>query len=100
MTENDLHCTVYSTTAIESLSLGVPTILYNLEGQSKQYLPQLMENEFVYFIESGAELIKLVEGFKVPSKAAVIKSNEYNIVQDYKSNVKSLLKSFLGDQVK
>lgn len=92
----DLHCTVYSTTAIESLSLGVPNILVNIDGQSLEQLGSVLgQNEYTEVVDSPEEFITAFIKLKDSDPEFVKKSNEENIMTHYKQNIAQFLKEVL-----
>jgi hypothetical protein len=92
----DIHSTVYSTTAIEALSLGVPNILVNIDNQSKEQLSEALEgNRFTAIIETPQEFIEALQRFKSYSAEEVRSSNNRNIKSNYRVNIKDVLKGII-----
>lgn len=92
----DIHSTVYSTTAIESLSLGVPNILVNIDNQSKeQLLEALSENPYTIVVESPDEFIQAVSKLVSSDRDKVMNSNNRNIKSNYRVNIKKVLKDLM-----
>jgi hypothetical protein len=89
----DLHCTVYSTTAIESLSLGVPNILVNIDDQSVEQLDEVLGgNQFTKVVENHAAFLDALMLLEHSDPEAVKRSNEENIMVNYKENILKFLK--------
>ncbi|MFN5879195.1 MAG: hypothetical protein ACK44B_10025 [Flavobacteriales bacterium] len=92
----DLHCTVYSTTAIESLSLGIPNILVNIDDQSVEQLgPVLGGNQYTKVAQSHANFLEALDLLKNSDPERVKLSNEDNIMVNYKVNITQFLKEVI-----
>jgi hypothetical protein len=90
--ETDIHITIFSTTAIEALSIGKPNILVNIEGKSKEFLGEMLyENEFTNFVDSKEEFCAVLDNLKTTSKDTIALSNNLNVKSDYKKNINSLI---------
>jgi len=94
----DIHATVYSTTAIEALSLGIPNILVNIDNQSIEQLDAFIGgNEFTFVVETVETFLEAIPKLLQANRDEIEKSNEDNIKQGYKSNIKSLLSELIDD---
>lgn len=94
--EADIHCTVYSTTAIESLSLGVPNILVNIQNQSEEQLGAILgENPFTYIVDTVDEFVDVLHGLKEVDASSVASSNDFNIKSGYKANAMKFVKELM-----
>lgn len=90
--ENDIHATVYSTTAIEALSLGRQNILINIDNLSVEQLSSKLDgNDFTTIVSDVDTFIDAVKGMKDVDKNLIKESNSNNIKPGYKKNVLKLL---------
>jgi len=90
--ESDIHATVYSTTAIESLSLGRQNILINIDNLSVEQLNSKLEgNNFTTIVDNVEAFIVAVREMKDTDKDSIKNSNSYNIKPGYKANILRLL---------
>jgi hypothetical protein len=94
----NFHSTVYSTCALEAPSLGVQNILMNIDGLSKQYYRDVLNDSRVTrYANTPTEFVNIVNDFDILDKKVIRKLNEDNIVTDYRENIKELVQklSFL-----
>ena len=92
ISQTDLHLTIFSTTAIEALSIGKQNVLVNIEGNSLEFFGgQLLENEYTFFVNNIEEFCETINKIKFASKDLIANSNAANIKSDYKANIKSLI---------
>lgn len=90
--EVNIHSTVYSTTAIEALSLGIPNILVDIDGKSSEQLNgALGKNKFTIFVKTKDQFLEAMKILKETDPKKVIESNEHNIVKGFKRNIQSFL---------
>ena len=88
----DAHLTIYSTTAVESLSIGKPTVLFDLEGKATEFLGKLIgDNPFVKIVQSPAEFVTYIQQFKAHSLQEIAASNRANIQDHYKTQMDAYL---------
>ena len=88
----DAHLTIYSTTAVESLSIGKPTVLFDLEGKATEFLGKLIgDNPYVQLVHSPAEFASYVHHFKGHSLEEIAASNRANIQDHYKTQMDAYL---------
>jgi hypothetical protein len=93
-----VHCTVYSTTAIESLSLGVPNILINIEGQSEEQLSSILgTNPYTKIVSTPEEFCETLELVLSVSREDVIQSNSSCYKPGYKENIVLFLKEVFDE---
>jgi predicted transcriptional regulator len=91
--EHDVHVTVYSTTAIEALSLGKQNVLVNIENQSVEQLQDKVgTNEYTNVVNSQEEFVEVLKEISFVEKDKVIASNEHNVKANYKTNITNLFK--------
>ena len=88
----DIHSTVYSTTAIEALSLGKQNILINIDNLSVEQLHAVIgENEYTFIANTPSEFLELISVNSFVEKDLIIKSNNLNVKSGYKNNINKLL---------
>lgn len=88
----DIHSTVYSTTAIEALSLGKQNILINIDNLSVELLQAVIgENEYTSIANTPSEFLELINVNSFVEKDLIIKSNNLNVQSGYKNNINKLL---------
>jgi len=97
MAKGDAHCTIYSTAAVESLSLGTTNIIYNYKNFANLHLQQIKENKYSHFVESVDSFCEVVEGLFVPEPIDVVKSNQQNVQANYEESIRVLIKSELNE---
>jgi hypothetical protein len=96
----DAHLTIFSTTAIESISIGKPTFLFNYEGASDTYLGQfLSSNSNAYFCSDVQSFIHICANLKCKDKDQISDSNNSNISADYLENMSVYLKKLMHEVV-
>lgn len=89
----DFHSTVYSTTAIEALSLGVPNILVNIDNQSKEQLGEKLKgNEFTKIVDTAHQFMEVLRSFSTISIERIRESNSSNIQPNFHSNIVEFFK--------
>lgn len=94
--KSDCHVTIYSTTAIESLSLGTPNILIDIEGKATEQLQNTLGNNiYTAFVQTTQEFQVALSQLVNSERELVIKSNEENIMPGFKDNIRSFLNSEL-----
>jgi hypothetical protein len=92
-----MHATVFSTCAIESLSLGVPNILIDIDGLStKHLLPLLGENKANSYVETTHDFVQNIENMTYLSKEEIIRLNSSNINPNYNKNLNEALKKIIS----
>lgn len=90
--DSDLHITIFSTTAIEALSIGKQNILVNLGGKANENLSeQLKTNPYTFFVDSTSEFHEALSSLKSTAKNKIADSNNNNITGNYKHNISALL---------
>ena len=88
----DIHSTVYSTTAIEALSLGKQNILINIDNLSVEQLHAVIgENEYTFIANTPSEFLELISVNSFVEKDLIITSNNLNVKSGYKNNINKLL---------
>jgi hypothetical protein len=95
--QSNIHATVFSTCAIESLSLGVPNILIDIDSLStKHLLPLLGENKANSYVETTHDFVQNIENMTYLSKEEIIRLNSANIIPDYNKNLIETLKKIVS----
>jgi len=93
----DIHSTINSTCAIESLSLGTPNILMNIENRSKEYFGEsLGKQAFTAFADNPKEFANILRNCATPPRAEVRAVNENFIVNNFESRLNEAINSILG----
>lgn len=101
MADCDVHTTIYSTCAVEALSLGVPNILVDHNGLAKSQLGnQLLDNPHTYFAKDPADFISFARDLRLPGKEDVIAGNTKNIAHNYRANLKTCINTVLNEHSK
>ncbi len=91
------HCTVYSTCALETPSLGVPNILVNLNNLTNKYMYNITKKNYTFIINNELELINILRKKHQFKKEKVIKNNEFIFVSHYRKNIKKIIEKFKKD---
>lgn len=98
MIEVDAHLTIFSTTAIESLSIGKPTFLYNYKNASEEFLGEILaQNNNVYFCSAVQDFITKIQTLPLRSVDEISQSNNEVISVNYKENIKKYLDSIFNE---
>ncbi len=93
--KTDLHLTIFSTTAIEALSIGKAVVLFNFDNAAKMYLGESVKgNPFVQIIDNSFEFLAHVSKLKNIAKNKVAAANCSNFAVDYVQNIQ---KNLLND---
>jgi len=92
LNSSDIHLTVYSTCAIESLALGVPNILVNIDNLSTEHLGWIVDDETTWLVNSIDELDVALLGAVNTEKSNVLKKGNYFLEPHYKKNIQKALK--------
>jgi len=88
----DFHATVYSTCAIEAPSLGVQNILINIDGLSKRFYGNVLNDSRVTrFADTPQEFVGIVNSFEKLDRDTIVKLNEDFIAVNYEKNIEELL---------
>ncbi len=89
----DFHATVYSTCAIEAPSLGVQNILINIDGLSKRFYGNVLNDSRVTrFAETPEEFVSIANSFEKLDRDTIAKLNEDLIAVNYERNIRELLR--------
>jgi len=97
----DFHATVYSTCAIEAPSLGVQNILINIDGLSKRFYGDVLNDSRVTrFVDTPEEFVSTANSFEKVDRDSLAKLNEDLIAVNYEKNIEELLRRppFLEEQ--
>ena len=101
MGDSDAHLTIFSTTAIESISIGKPTFLYNYDSASQTYLGHfLSSNPNAYFCDDAAAFLSACNNLACQGKDEIAASNNANIRADYQENMSGFMKNLMHEVAK
>jgi len=93
--QSDVHITVYSTSGLESLSLGKPAIFVDFDGKAKEvFSNQLGDNPYCMYISKKEELVNLLDNYSVPRLEEVRKESAKICAINYKEKLESLINSY------
>jgi len=93
----DVHVTMYSTTAIEALSIGRVVCLYNWNDISMHHLGRYMPpSSYLHYVQSSEQMEAVMGGVSNVEKSSVVASNRSNIADDYDRR----LKQYLDERIK
>lgn len=88
MAKTDFHFTLYSTCATESLALGTPSVLINIEGLSETHFGELSKkNPYLNIVTSHLESLEIIEKLKGANREAVKKSISFYFEPNFKENL-------------
>jgi hypothetical protein len=88
----DFHSTVSSTCAIEAPSLGVQNILIDIDGVSKRFFGNILnDSRITRYINTPKEFVNTINTFEKLSKDTISKLNEDIIATDYKKNIRDFI---------
>lgn len=97
----DAHLTIFSTTAIESISIGKPTFLYDFENAATTYLGQfLASNPNAYFCSTVESFIDSCSALKLESIDKIAESNSSNISSDYLNKMSAYIDEVIHEVAK
>lgn len=95
MVHTDFHSTMHSTCAIEAPSLGARNILININGLSKKYYSNLLNNTLITFnADTPEEFISCLNKPQM-RRTEIMNGNKYFINTGYKKNVEKALQEIL-----
>jgi len=90
----DIHSTIFSTCAIESLSFGVPNIMYNYQNWSKSYYEDILGNEkHTLFIDSPYEFVDTILNNDFESKQYIISASDTFFKRDFLNNIQTFIET-------
>lgn len=92
MVQSDFHLTMYSTCATESLALGTPSLLINIEGLAETHFGELAkENPFIEIIETADDAIKAIQTLSNYKAEEVKQSISFYFAANFKENLTKAL---------
>ncbi|MBU2018185.1 MAG: hypothetical protein KJ941_00950 [Bacteroidetes bacterium] len=99
--QTDAHLTIFSTTAIEALSLGKVVLLYDFNGLASEMLvPIIGENKHVFVFKTPLEFMEILTHIQ-PERIDEIANSNSNIYHaDYKKQVSDYLIELENELVK
>lgn len=74
--EADIHSTMYSSCAIESLALGVPNILLNIKGHAKKHYEASLDKRYTTIVETPKEFVNQIKSNVEYDSEEIIKNSE------------------------
>ncbi len=85
----DFHATVYSTTFLESLSLGVPNILFNVENYSIEHYKEVVNKNYPFILCSTQteEILSFIENITEFDKEEIAKSVDIYFAGNFVDNL-------------
>ena len=90
----DFHTTVFSSFATESLIQGTPNIFININGLSKAYYSELLNDHLgVKWTNNVEQYIQLIENWNPPNNIKEISSKFFS--NNNQTRIKSFLKDYL-----
>lgn len=93
---SDIHATVFSSFALESLFLGTPTILIDLDGLAVAYYSEILgSNPVVIFAKTPEDFVKIVENWKLPSKKEIEQTAESLFAKNNEATIRRFLDELL-----
>lgn len=88
----DVHITMYSTTAIEALSIGRVVCLYNWNDLSMHHLGGYMPpTSYLHYVQTSEQMEAVIVSMSNVEKSSVVVSNRSNIADDYDLRLKQYL---------
>lgn len=95
----DAHLTIFSTTAVESLSIGKPTFLYDYKQAATTYLGELLsKNENAYFCEDVDSFVHQINQLSLRTTKEIADSNAMNISSAYSDKISTYIDSLFDEQ--
>lgn len=86
------HLTIFSTTAIEALALGIPVLLFNYKNASREFLGgQLANNPYVRFVNTPEEMKTGLSQLENTGKEDIKASNSATIYPNFHDNMNKYL---------
>ena len=89
----DLHISVYSTFILESLYMGIPNILININGLSVQYLNDIVGQDNVLILSADNEVADAINGFNFEDSDTIKENMSYLYTM---KNINSLVEIVLS----
>ncbi len=98
---NDVHLTIFSTTALEAVSLGRTTILLDNKGKASHYLGNsLGDNPNVSFLKNANDFVQFSKGYQSIDPIEISLSNNRNIKSGFKKNIDTYLTQLNAEFIK
>ena len=90
----DFHATINSTCAIESLSFGIPNLLYDFKNWAKDYYGDILNDKgHTVFVKSPEQFIDTIKHHKFNDKKEIVKKSESFIKRDFNANLQRVLEN-------
>ncbi|MFK7886946.1 MAG: hypothetical protein AB8G16_08780 [Gammaproteobacteria bacterium] len=91
ITDVDVHCTVYSTCALESLALGTPNVVLDLEGLARTHLGSLLSAPASVFANDTEELAQILNRYERPAEAEISTAAERLFATGVRENLRAAI---------
>jgi len=93
--KSDFHSTMFSTCAIESPAIGIPNILINIDGLSKFYYENILDDKNTKYVDNEREYVKTILNWKLNN----VEKNDYFYKKNYDHNIKRALNIIFNENV-
>jgi len=92
----DFHSTISSTCALEAPSLGVQSILIDIDGASKWYYANVLnDSRITRYVDTPEEYVEAIRTFPKLDREAVCRANEHIIATGYKQSIQAFVRDHL-----
>lgn len=91
---SDIHATIYSTCAIESLSFGVPNIMYNYKNWSKSYYIDILGDEnHTLFVTDPKGFVQAILNHTFESKEYIASASDNFFKRGNQKNINDFIET-------
>lgn len=88
----EIHCTVYSTCAIEAAYLGSRNLLLDIKGKAKKFFKGILEeNDYNIYVNKPDELVISINSSKEIPRELIKMNNSFLCESNYIANIKNFL---------
>jgi hypothetical protein len=88
----DIHCTLYSSCALEAPTLGLPNLLINENNIAINYYKDMLLNFHTKYISKYDDIISVIKELKKLKKDDIKYKNSNIFIQNYKINIIKAIK--------
>lgn len=88
----NIHCTIYSSCALEAPTLGIPNLMVNIENFAKKYYSNILSSKHTKYVENNLDFIKYVQTLSKIDKKIIQLENQDIFYRYYKTNINNFLK--------
>jgi len=93
----DIHATIFSTCALESLSFGVPNIMYNYQNLAKSYYADILGDELhTVFIKSPYEFVHVILNHSFALKDYITAASDKFFKRNFLQNINDFIEEELN----